>query len=65
MIKYFKNFPLLGYAKLAFGVFFIIMGLVENQTYIAIIGCILSIFSFINKGACPGDSCIASKRYYK
>ena len=65
MLNYFKNFPLLGFAKLAFGIFLIIMGIVESQIYIAMIGSILSIFSFVNKGACPGNVCTPNKRNYK
>lgn len=52
MIVYFKNFPLTGIIRLAFGVFLIVMGLIEMQKYIAMIGGILLILTFINKERC-------------
>lgn len=60
--NYFKSFPFLGWAKLAMGIFIIAIGIIEDQIYIAIMGGILFLFTFINKGSCPGNVCTPTQR---
>lgn len=62
MNNYLKSFPVMGYIKLAFAVLFIVMGIVEQQTYTVILGGILLVFTFVNKGGCPGNSCDVPRR---
>lgn len=57
MLNYFKSFPLLGWAKLAMGIFIIAMGIIDNQIYFAIMGGVLLLYTFVNKGSCPGNVC--------
>lgn len=57
MLNYFKNFPFLGWVKLAMGIFIIAMGIIDNQIYFAIMGGVLLLSTFVNKGSCPGNVC--------
>ncbi len=65
MLSYLKSFPVMGYIKLAFAVVFIVMGIIEKQTYIAIMGGLLFLVTLANKGACPGGSCSVPQRNRK
>lgn len=65
MYNYLKSFPVMGYIKLSFGVFFIITGIIDKQTSIAVMGGILLLLTLINKGACPGGSCAVPPRNRK
>lgn len=60
--NYLKSFPITGYVKLAFAILFIVMGIVEQQTYAIILGGILFVFTLVNKGGCPGNSCSVPRR---
>jgi len=60
--NYFKNFPFLGWSKLAMGLFIIVIGILEAQGHLAIIGGVLLLSTFVNKGSCPGNVCAPSYR---
>lgn len=62
MLNYFKSFPLLGWAKLAMGIFIIVIGIIEGQAYVAIMGGVLFLYTFVNKGGCPGNVCTPNNR---
>jgi len=57
MVNYFKNFPITGLMKLAFGVFFVAIGIKDKETYISVLGAILIAITLLNKGTCPGNAC--------
>lgn len=62
MINYFKNLPIIVYAKLLFGVLLIVMGCIEKNSYISIMGVVLILFALVLKGNCPGNSCNSNHR---
>lgn len=62
MVNYFSNFPVAGFVKLVFGILLIVMGIIEKQTYISIIGGILLIATLANGGTCPGNVCTPTYR---
>lgn len=41
MINYFRNFPVVGLIKLAFGMLFITIGIIDEETYISLLGAAL------------------------
>jgi len=57
MTQYFRNFTILGLIKIAFGLLFIAIGIMDSEIYISVLGAILLITTLINKGTCPGDVC--------
>jgi hypothetical protein len=65
MYNYLKNFPLMGYIKLAFGILFIVMVIKESQIYIVIMGGLLMLLTFLNKGTCAGNNCSVPNRSQK
>lgn len=62
MLKYFRNLPLMVYAKLIFAILLIAMGIIEKNTYISIMGIVLGLFAFLLKGDCPGNNCTPNYR---
>lgn len=62
MYNYLKNFSIAGYIKLAFGVLFIVTGIVDKQLYIIILGILFVIVTLLNKGGCAGNACSAPRR---
>ncbi|TDS66196.1 hypothetical protein [Myroides indicus] len=65
MYNYLKHFPLMGYIKLAFGILFIVMGIKESQVYIVIMGGLLMLLTFLNKGTCAENNCSVPNRSQK
>nr|WP_153398751.1 hypothetical protein [Chryseobacterium vaccae] len=63
MTDYFRNFQINGLIKLAFGLLFIVIGSMDREIYISVLGAILILITVANKGACPGNSC--SSNLYK
>lgn len=57
MIAYFRNFPIIGLIKLAFGLLFIVIGIMDREIYISVLGAVLILMTLANKGTCPGNSC--------
>lgn len=62
MINYFRNFPVVGLIKLAFGMLFITIGIIDEETYISLLGATLILVTLANKGTCPGNSCSPAPR---
>lgn len=65
MFSYFKNFTLIAYAKLAIGLFFLIMGIVDSQIPTVTIGALLIILTLSNRGHCSSGYCSTPPRRNK
>lgn len=50
------------YAKLIFGILLIVMGIIERNISISIMGIVLILFAFLLKGDCPGNNCTTDYR---
>lgn len=53
MTDYFRNFQINGLIKLAFGLLFIVIGSMDREIYISVLGAILILITVANKGGMP------------
>ncbi|WP_183043920.1 hypothetical protein [Sphingobacterium siyangense] len=55
----------MGLIKLAFGLVFIVLGVMDREIYISVLGAVLLMTTLANKGTCPGNSCSPHLHHHK